>query len=466
MRFATKLSLVISSLLCVALSLGGTWTIQENFRQMETELLHQCSREQLYDQYALDTKLSREEETKSIATLAAEYAREKNAVTSEEPVTFTLLGENGSILFSNLPREILYADQQDAIRAGETKALFRHRGESYYLLLATPLRGLEEKVWMVNVYNATHPFQERNRQIRQHLGLQLAAMTLTGVAAVLISKLLTRSIEKLEVASKAIAKGEPGVRVKISSRDELEELGIAFNRMANTLESQMTLLREETQRQKRFVSAFTHELKTPMTAILGYSSLLRGGEMPLDQRRKSADYIYHESCRLENLCQELLLLLGLEKGEMHWETVKVSALYREVCRSLPESSLPVLWEGEKELKVMADRVLLVTLLRNLILNGEAADPKDGKITFRTSSHQGKVALAVEDHGRGIPQEELARITEPFYRVDKSRARNKGGNGLGLSICAMIAQLHGSELQIESQEGEGTKVWIYLKEVKD
>lgn len=224
----------------------------------------------------------------------------------------------------------------------------------------------------------------------------------------------------------------------------------------------MELLREEAERQKRFVAAFTHELKTPMTAILGYADLLRSREIPTEKRRRAADYIYQESNRLESLSRELLLL-KLEKGEILLCPVSVSAVFNDLSPSFPEPSFRLELVKQEDAVVQADRVLLTALLRNLVLNAAAAEPNDETVTVRCERCPDGIRLSVEDQGKGIPKNELSRIREPFYRVDKSRARENGGSGLGVSICSMFAQLHGSPLEIESREGKGTRVWVVLRE---
>lgn len=467
MKFAYKLTLVILSLLSVALSLGGTWTIYQNFSHVQDEMIQQSSRQQLRQRYTLETKFSQAEDNSShtLYSLAMLYAEEEQGLMAEAPPSFSLFGENGMVLYSNMPHNISYSDQQQAIGAGETKVRFIATDEHHYLLLATPLRGMDRSIWLVDAYDVTSQFSERDRQIRQHMVLQFAALVLTGAAAGLISTMLTRSLKKLSAASRALSNGETGIRVEISSGDELEQLGKTFNGMADAIETQMRLLQQETDRQKRFVAAFTHELKTPMTAILGYSNLLLSGEQPAQKRQKAADYIYHESKRLESLCQELLILLGLEKGGICLQPVSVTAVYGDVRRSLPESFIHLDMRCEEKIAVQADRTLLVTLIRNLVLNAAVAEPKDKMVTIRCIRQPDGIRLTVEDHGKGIPPQELSRITEPFYRVDKSRARENGGSGLGLSICSMIAQLHQSRLEFDSCLGEGTRVSILLKEAQ-
>ena len=113
--------------------------------------------------------------------------------------------------------------------------------------------------------------------------------------------------------------------------------------------------------------------------------------------------------------------------------------------------------------VLAQPDLVLALVQNLVSNAGRADPADGKVTLTAEAKEGRVTLAVKDKGRGIPAEELARVTEPFYMVDRSRARAQNGSGFGLALCARIAKLHGGELAIESEVGKGTTVRFDLKE---
>ena len=115
---------------------------------------------------------------------------------------------------------------------------------------------------------------------------------------------------------------------------------------------------------------------------------------------------------------------------------------------------------------MADETLLHDLLYNLIHNAVKAQPKDNTVRVRLSRTADSVNVTVEDTGRGIPKESLHRVTEPFYMVDKSRARKAGGSGMGLALCRRIAECHGTELTFESEEGAGTRVTFSLRIAKE
>ena len=113
--------------------------------------------------------------------------------------------------------------------------------------------------------------------------------------------------------------------------------------------------------------------------------------------------------------------------------------------------------------VLADRALLSTLIRNLVLNAAASKPRDGTVKICCERKDGGWQIAVRDTGCGIAAEDLEKVLEPFYRVDKSRARQNGGNGLGLTLCSEIAQAHGGTLRLESTPGQGTTARVWLKE---
>ena len=464
MKFSQKVALAIVLPVCLVLSVSGTWSVHRSFVR-ELEVAAQTHSEaQMQQRYTLEALLAGAEDD-SIGTflsLMQQYEAQEQAL-GKGRIWFSILGEQGTVLYSTMPFGIPYAKQQEAAAAREHQVLYHTDGTDSYQILCTRMWGAERPLWLVNAYDAGNQFAERDRLIRQDLFRVGGVLLLVGAAALIVARLLTQPLRQLETASRALSRGELTARVQIRSRDELEHLGNTFNTMAEAVENQVQALREESARQKRFVAAFSHELKTPMTAILGYANLLRSGEQAPDKRHRAAGYIYHESQRLEELSRELLLLFGLEQGGVALQDVKLSAVWGDVRRSLPELEPRLRWEG-KDAAVRADRPLLTALLRNLILNAAHADGSGGTILFWNKETADGVRVGVTDAGTGIPPEELDKLTEPFYRVDKSRSRMSGGNGLGLTICAQIAQAHGARLQIESAAGQGTTVWITLKEV--
>ena len=206
-------------------------------------------------------------------------------------------------------------------------------------------------------------------------------------------------------------------------------------------------------------------LKTPLTSMIGYADLLRGGELPPENQRRAADAIYHESTRLESLSQQLLSLQDLRQEALTLTAVPVAAAFEDVARSLPDCPVNLEKTCPEDAAVRADRVLLADLLRNLVLNAAHASAPGSTVTLRCLPAGDRWRLEVADTGCGIPPEALPHLTEPFYRVDKARARANGGSGVGLALCADIAAAFGAKLEFTSTVGEGTTVALTLpKEV--
>ena len=237
--------------------------------------------------------------------------------------------------------------------------------------------------------------------------------------------------------------------------------------MASAVENKIDELAAKNQSQQDFIAAFTHEVKTPMTAMLGYADLMRARPDDTETQREAAGYIYHETQRLESLSRSLLTLMGLSQaGEPEWELCQDAGLLMQTVRSLPRGSKPAPRIISAGCVVRVDRGLWVNMLRNLTLNAQRACQgiEGASITLRCERRAGQAVFTVTDTGCGIPAADLPRVTEAFYMVDKSRSRDAGGSGIGLALCARIAQAHGAELEITSTENEGTTVTIAVPEV--
>ena len=219
------------------------------------------------------------------------------------------------------------------------------------------------------------------------------------------------------------------------------------------------------ERQERFMGSFAHELRTPMTAIIGYADLLRGQTLTPEEQRQAAAYIFSEGKRLENLSQKLLELLVLGRDEADLQPASPS----DIIKGLVSYMGPYYGEFGMEIALdcqpgqcMLDAGLFRSLLVNLLDNArKAMEGRKGTVFIMCRMTKSGCRLSVSDRGRGIPEEALEHLTEAFYRADKSRARAQGGAGLGLSLCREIVRLHSGSLRFESQVGVGTTVTAVL-----
>lgn len=231
------------------------------------------------------------------------------------------------------------------------------------------------------------------------------------------------------------------------------------------LERSIENLENVAARREEFIGSFAHELKTPLTAIIGYADMLRSKEMAPKSRFTAAGYIFSEGKRLEALSLKLMDIIVAGKQDFEPKRFEVGYFIRSIAAvTVPSLSnegitLDMRWEPG-EIEVEPD--LFKTLMINLVDNARKASHKGGVIELFGKAEQGGYALYVRDHGRGMPQSELSKITEPFYMIDKSRSRAQNGAGLGLALCQRIAELHGTKLEYESEEEKGTTVRILLK----
>ena len=249
----------------------------------------------------------------------------------------------------------------------------------------------------------------------------------------------------------------------ITSR-ETREMRLQKVRISE-LERSIENLENVAARREEFIGSFAHELKTPLTAIIGYADMLRSKEMQPKSRFTAAGYIFSEGKRLEALSLKLMDIIVAGNQEFEPKRFEVGYFVRGVAAvTVPSLSndgltLDLRWEPG-EIEVEPD--LFKTLMINLVDNARKASHKGGVIELFGKVEDGGYALYVRDHGRGMPKEELSRITEPFYMIDKSRSRAQTGAGLGLALCQRIAELHGTKLEYDSEEGKGTTVRILLK----
>lgn len=293
--------------------------------------------------------------------------------------------------------------------------------------------------------------------------INLAVILAAGVVTVLLVRLVLRPLAELKKGAASIAAGVYDGRVAANERDEVGELAVHFNEMAAAVESRVRALREEADRRTLFMSALTHELKTPMTSISGNAQTLLRTRMDEEEREDALMRIDSACTRVERLSQKLMQLIVLHQNDsVCLEESRVPDLLEEVRMSCAEQLRQrglVLTINCAMDTLLMDRDLLISLILNLIDNaGKASKAGD---TIEISAEDS--VISVTDHGRGIPKAEIGRITQPFYMVDKSRSRKAGGIGLGLALAEEIARLHGAQLEFESEPGKGTTARVVFEQ---
>lgn len=303
------------------------------------------------------------------------------------------------------------------------------------------------------------------------LAWTFAAVSLAGVligagCIALIMRRSTRPLTSLAKTARQIAGGDYSMRADVHTKDEIGALAGDFNLMAEAVETRIAELMETAERQRLFIGGVTHEFKTPLTALLLHSRMLRRANMTEEERDNSLAHIESQCAWLERLVQTLLKLITLEQAILV-ENVSVAALFEWVRQStqqaLADKGVALIMRCDADtLPMNAD--LMQSLLINLVDNAAKAYDADAQNKTVTLSCYGNV-LEVKDFGRGIPKESMERIFEPFYMVDKSRSKKAGGSGLGLALVKQIADAHGARLEVESTLGSGTAVRVVFPNYK-
>ena len=253
----------------------------------------------------------------------------------------------------------------------------------------------------------------------------------------------------------------------------------SFTDKENTVEGVILAIQDNTEEQKldnmrkEFVANVSHELKTPLTSVKSYSeTLLDGALEDPDTARSFLQVIYSESNRMDRLVKDLLLLSKHDSGiKLNLQRISPLELTQSVMESMrmpasDKNQTLKLVEVEKSPDVSGDWDRLEQLLLNIIGNAIKYTPENGNVTVYVGRQGADACIKVVDTGIGIPEKDLGRIFERFYRVDKARSRSMGGTGLGLSIAKEIAESHGGEIKAASEPGKGTKITITLPGISD
>ena len=293
-----------------------------------------------------------------------------------------------------------------------------------------------------------------------------AVLTLTLLAGLLLFALLTGKLQQLAVAMRAFKAGETAT-LAVTPRadgDEIDRLMIAFRDMAQQINSQVETLTNTDHLRRELVANVSHDLRTPLATLHGYIETLLLKEDTLDsiQRREYLEIAILHCTRLNTLVSELFELARLDAQEtkLNREPFSLAELVQDTVQkfqlSARDKHVTLVARFEQALPfVSADIGLVMRVLENLIENALRYTPRDGVIELLLSSALRGVTVQVRDSGCGIPADELPRIFDRFYQLDKSRNLNPGSSGLGLAIAKRILDLHGGSIAVSSALNQGT-----------
>lgn len=459
MKFRVKLTLTIILLLALAYGVGGSVMISLSF---SSAMARERDNAVLTYKMIVDVLQITDAENSGRQTTAYTVTRVLNQMQGSmgAAVRITLGGEIidvGSItLFEHAP---VCTEEEFCSIADYGTADGKH-----YLLL----NALVEQATSTSVdlaFDVTDVYTARQAQHRAYHTTFLALIAVGALLSWAAAYLLTRPLGALSRASRELANGNLSYRAKVRSRDEVGALARDFNHMAERLEADVEQLQEAMAVQERFMADFSHEMKTPMTSIIGYADLLRSQVLTPAEQMDAANYIFSEGRRLEGLSLKLLDMLSLGHSELKLVPASPAALISGLVEHLKtvyaRQGIQIQYRCAEGMCLL-EPDLVKTLLVNLLDNARKALDSGGNIYVLQEMLPDGCRIRVLDNGRGIPPESLAHLTEAFYRVDKSRSCAQGGAGLGLALCNEIVHQHGGTMQFESRVGNGTVVTVELK----
>lgn len=375
-----------------------------------------------------------------------------------------ILDKNNNVVFSNMYFNIS-GEREELKEASSDKRKYIIRDEgNKTLLFVTSLVNIQgEDLKVSYIHDITYIYQDKREQYSFFIQLSMVVTIILAISIYMLSKYITSPINKLINTTRIISKGNYSERVEINSKDEIGVLAENFNEMADAVEEKIHQLEINAEEKQRFIDNLTHEFKTPLTSIIGYADFLRSTTYNEEIYIEGLNHIFKEGKRLEELSWKMmsLILLKRENFKMEKENIKniLVDLKDALKPKLQNKNINLIISSE-EYQISVEKDLIRNLISNFIDNSIKASKENSNIYLNVyKNKESKVVLEIKDEGIGISEEDLPKVFEAFYMVDKSRTRANNGAGLGLTICAEIAKIHEAELKIESKINKGTTIKI-------
>ncbi len=454
MKIRLRLALLSIALIAVSLAACGTLLLNaaaknsiqaaEEGAKTELNLLGTSYQNVLQDVY--DTTLSETAQR----SLALYLFRQYISINSQ-----FLLIRNGETLYSNADYAV------DSLLGGETEKTVTLDGKTLFLAAAEEASGPSGTYQIFLVRDVSGVYADIRSLTLQSIAICAGAFLLSAVVVMASTFRALRPLKLLQQNAASIASGVYDRRIAVRGNDEISELAVSFNAMAEAVQRQIDAVTATAEERKLLLGALTHELKTPMTSIIGYSEALLKTKLSQAQKADAAAYINRECGRLERLTQKMMRLIALSGGEsISLAVAPAAALFAAVEPTLRDAANRQhasvrLFDSDANYAMDLD--LMASVLINLVDNACSAGATEINVTAEQRT------LSVSDNGSGIAPELLDRVTQPFFRADKSRSRAQGHAGLGLALVNRIVELHGATLEIQSELGKGTTMRIRFSE---
>ncbi|WP_286197352.1 HAMP domain-containing sensor histidine kinase [Bacillus sp. ISL-34] len=333
-----------------------------------------------------------------------------------------------------------------------------------YIATVTPFISDEEKKGYVYMFKDTRDVEDLIAQLNRHFLLATALLLFFMLITIyFLSKALTRPLLAMKEATTKLSKGNFSVAVPVRSHDELGELAQSIQSLANEL----NYLKKE---RNEFLASISHELRTPLTYIKGYADIARRKDLNAAERTRYLEIIHDESERLNRLLDELFNMARMDVNTftISEETVQLSSflqnIHEKVLPAFANERIQLNLECKDDLFIDIDPSRFEQVMLNLLDNALKYSNEYTVTSIKATECLGRISISIIDQGVGIPPEDIPHIFDRLYRVEKSRARDTGGFGLGLSIVKQLVEIQGGSISVKSNLGKGTCFTITFKEI--
>lgn len=461
MKLGTKIIFFVTMFFSIIFLLGG-YSLISYYDKISMEREVEAAVEQYqYNKFVIQSALI----TKGEEWLegVADGAYDVGSIVSDMNHTVAFCSLDGELLYSDFPQEMELEKILEDVETGKINYQFAEVDSRMYVLVVGKILQADTGIYFITGVDVERVFLQQEQMI-QRFGYVYAVAIGAGVLLIiLLSVLLTRPVKQLTEATKKIADGNYQERIRVSSEDEVGQLARHFNQMSQAVEEKVQELSDSARQKEDFVANFAHELKTPLTSIIGYANRIYQKDLSREEQKQAAWYIWNEGMRLEALSHKLMDLTVLNHKEFVLQEMQADLLLQELTKEeteiIKEKNVRLSCEAETAY-ISVEYDLFQSLLLNLIDNSIKAGADNLWLRGYVDGEKFYV-IELEDNGSGIPESEIKRIKEAFYMVDKSRSRKLHGAGIGLSLAEKIAEIHGSSLHFESDGKSGTKVSIRL-----
>lgn len=365
--------------------------------------------------------------------------------------------------------DLLWESVSLRIKTLEKKSLFSDEFSKSFSNLNKQRKPLLDSIDnMLDIWNEDrlHKRDEGQSAIQAIIGINI-------VIFIIVLFVIRKSLLPLQTITYGLSRIKEGIygeKIKYDASDEIGELASTFNIMSDTIRTKEEEARKMSVAKDEFLAMITHELKTPLVPIQGYADMLLSGHLDnlTDKQKERMSIIKSSATSLLQIISDLLDTQKLELGQLRMKK-EVSSIYNTVLKSIQtlqpqidENKITVINETKPSIIVSHDTDRITQVLTNLIKNSlKAVKPNVGVIKITSSEDANEIKITVSDNGSGIPPEKQTKLFTKFYQIDASLTREKGGSGLGLSICKGIITAHGGKITLESTPGVGTVISFSL-----